>query len=473
MNYNKIIRNLMMSALAMFAVSSCSEEVNYGNVDVPETGDGSELLYVTDAQGSAASPSVEYRGTAGVDLYAASTQAVSAAQTFTFSYDADALTTYNAQNGTSFEAVPQSMVSLSNAGTATIAAGQTKSEPMTLTLTSDGSLDHEATYVVPLKVTATGALASAAKTVMVFVRDLTALPDCNKTWVDDEGVEHPGVKIFSCMEVNDTNPLNNLRFTLKNSGKYMVDALIIFAGNINYNSETSRVYFNANPNVQHLLDNRETLLKPLQDRGMKVIMGVMCNHDRACIANLAPETAKEFAAELNALSDAYHLDGMFWDDEYCSPIYPAPPGFVSPSNEAWSRLAYEYWKLNPTRWNVAYGYSRTGYGTNIDGVPAGKFITYVLPDYGASYSDSYMSSFEGMERWQIGGSSMQMNYGNYGSSESSLRTARNNGYGALMVFAMDPYRRTEYGQEQAMGKLARAFYDDEVVVDPHRYPKDY
>ena len=40
------------------------------------------------------------------------------------------------------------------------------------------------------------------------------------------------------MEVNDANPLNNLSFTLKSNGKPLVDALIIFSANINYNVET-------------------------------------------------------------------------------------------------------------------------------------------------------------------------------------------------------------------------------------------
>lgn len=274
------------------------------------------------------------------------------------------------------------------------------------------------------------------------------------------------------MEVNDTNPLNNLRFTLKNSGKYMVDALIMFSGNINYNAETGRVYFFANPNVQHLLDNREKYLKPLQDRGMKVIMGVMCNHDRACISNLADETAKLFAQELKALCDAYQLDGIFWDDEYCSPIYPAPPGFTSRSNKQFSRLAYEVWKLQPERWNVAYGYSMTFSAQEIDGVQPGTFISYCLPDYSSYYSD-YTDNYPGMTLSQMGGCSMEFAQGRTGATVNTLRNMRNAGYGAHMVFAMDPFRSTAWTQEQAMGKLAEGFYDDEVVVDPVTYKKDW
>ncbi len=473
MNYKNIInRSFCLSMVALAAVA-CKDEVNIGNIQAPDTS-GSEdaLVYVSDAEGSTGHSNLEFRNSAGLDLYANTTAAQAGEVTVTFTYDPAVLEQYNIANSTSFEALPESMVAFSNDGVATLAAGEMKSTPVTMTVTSDGSLDSETTYAVPLHVTSSGKLAAKSENRIVFVKDLTAIPDCFKTWTDENGDVHEGIKIFSCMEVNDTNPLNNLRFTLKNSGKYMVDAMVMFSGNINYNAETGRVYFFANPNVQHLLDNREKYLKPLQDRGMKIIMGVMCNHDRACIANLAPETAKLFAQELNALCDAYQLDGIFWDDEYCSPITPPPAGFVSRSNAAWSRLAYEYWKLNPSRWNVAYGYSTTGYAQEVDGVQPGTFISYCLPDYSSSYYD-LSNSFPGMERNQMGGCSMEFAQGRWYASESTLTRMRNDGYGAMMVFAMDPYRSTASGQESAMGKLARCFYDDEVVVDPNRYAKDW
>lgn len=273
------------------------------------------------------------------------------------------------------------------------------------------------------------------------------------------------------MEVNDTNPLNNLRFTLKNSGKYMVDALVMFSGNINYNAETGRVYFYANPNIQHLLDNREKYLKPLQDRGMKVIMGVMCNHDRACISNLADETARLFAQELKALCDAYQLDGIFWDDEYCSPIYPAPPGFTSPNNKQFSRLAYEVWKLQPERWNVAYAYSST-YGLNeVDGVPAGVYCQYALHDYGGSADLS--SYFPGMPKSNMGLLSQQFAMSTT-YPEARLRQLRDDGYGSYMIFAMDPFRNNWANRQlSALKTIASAFYDDELSIDGDFYEKDW
>ena len=99
----------------------------------------------------------------------------------------------------------------------------------------------------------------------------------------------PVVAIY--VETNDTNPLNALEFVLKDSGKLFFDDIILFSANINYNAETGRVYVLNNPNVQFLLDNNEQFLQPLRKRGMKVILGILGNHDAAGVAQLSDMAA--------------------------------------------------------------------------------------------------------------------------------------------------------------------------------------
>lgn len=468
-------KSCIVAAMAIVA-ASCSDDVDLGQVDdngrldVPE----GNVVYVTDAGGNRRAANIELQGSKTVQLFVNASGVQNNDNQVTFAYDPQVLDTYNAENETDLKALPANMVTFENNGTVTLAAGQSQA-PINVTLVSNGSLSTEETYVLPVSISISGgsSLGEADHSYIFFVKDLTALNDCAKTWTDEDGKLQPGIKIFSVMEVNDTNPLNNLRYTLKNSGKYMVDALVMFSGNINYNAEEGRVYFFPNENVKAILENREKYLKPLKDRGMKVIMGVMCNHDRACIANLAPETARIFAKELKALCDAYQLDGIFWDDEYCSPITPPPPGFEQRSRKAWSRLAYEVWKIQPDRWNVAYGYSTTGSAEAVDGVQPGTFISYCLPDYSSYYTTSWLDSYPGMQLSQLGGCSMEFAQGRWAASENTLRNMRNEGFGAMMVFAMDPYRYNASGQNNAMGKLARAFYNDEVVIDPTMYPKDW
>lgn len=58
---------------------------------------------------------------------------------------------------------------------------------------------------------------------------------------------------------------------------------------------------------------------------------------------------------------------------------------------------------------------------------------------------------------------------------SELRSMRDNGYGAHMIFAMDPNRGNTNVQRQlnALQNCASAFYDDDMVFDGIKYPKDW
>lgn len=60
------------------------------------------------------------------------------------------------------------------------------------------------------------------------------------------------------------------------------------------------------------------------------------------------------------------------------------------------------------------------------------------------------------------------------AGEHELRDMRANGYGSHMIFAMDPNRNNfESIQMPAMQRVARAFYDEELVFDGIKYPKDW
>ena len=89
----------------------------------------------------------------------------------------------------------------------------------------------------------------------------------------------PGEKeTFLYFEVNDTNPLNALQFRMED-GRYLWNYVCLFAANINYNKETGEIYVFCNPQVQYILDHNEEILQPLRKRGIKVILGLLVNHD--------------------------------------------------------------------------------------------------------------------------------------------------------------------------------------------------
>lgn len=469
MNYSKYIK--FVGVAAVVALSACADDINIGDADQSKyTTPEGLTIYVADGDGRSTYSLAELREQGTVDLFPIANNNASANVSVSVAYDAQALAAYNGANGTNFEAFPAQNVAIGSA--ATIAAGQHKaSQPLTLTLTSPGNLDSEATYAIPLKVTANGAnVAASAQYRVILVRDLTGMPDATKYVLDADGNLVPGMKIFSCMEVNDTNPLNNICFTLKSSGKPLIDAVILFSSNINYNAETGRVYVYNNENNQAIFDMREKYLKPLKDRGIKVILSILGNHDRSGVANLSDAAAREFAQECKAVCDAYDLDGVFLDDEYSSYQTPVPPGFVTPSYAACSRLYYELKRAMPDRWTVAYGYGRTQYLTEIDGLQCGEYLDYALADYGSTVDNN---RYPGLPLSGMGIRSSEYNQGRFYTSQSYLGSMREQGYGAYMIFAMDPNRSNVNSQINSMSNIAKYLFDDELVVDYNFYAKDW
>lgn len=436
------------------------------------------VMYVTDHDGNRTQSAVELRGTAQLPLTLNITEPLSAAVSATMSIDTEYINEYNTANGTDLTPLPAGVVTLS-ADKATITAGQTASAPVTVTLTSDGTLEPGRTYAFAVSTQSTDmTVAASSARRIITVRDLTSLPSPAKTWTDDQGVEHRGVMVFSCMEVNNVNPLNNLRYTLKSSGKPLIDAVILFSANINYNEQTGRVYIKCNDNLKAQLANYDKYIRPLKDAGIKVILSIVGNWDRSGIANLSDETARYFAREVKAMCDAYDLDGVFYDDEYSTyQTVTIPTGFVTPSSEAASRLIYEVWKLQPQRLNVVYGWVGTFLRrvVEVDGVEPSQFVNYVLMNYGDRTYPT--ASFPGITPEHVGVYSVEMAQENHGSQRmatfDNLRSMRTAGYGAMMVFALNPQAPNVYAQDAVMTVMTRAFYDDELIISSTIYPHDW
>ncbi len=463
MNLNRFLKYGLCSAIAVASLSACEDDVQLGQADNSNLTVPDNVVYVTDQDGKRIYTHVDVRDTKDVPLYVNTTDALNADCNVTFVYDANAVAQYNAVNGTDYEAVPESMISLANGGSTMLHAGENVSQPMTVTITSDGSLERGKGYIVPLRASVEGdgvKLTNNSVTRLIFIRDLTGLPDATKYVLDADGNEVPAVRTMHCMEVNDMNPLEVTSYTLKNSGKMYYDAVMLFAANINYNEETGRVYVSCNENVRAILANRDHYLQPLQDRGIKVYLSILGNHDRANVNNLSDETARYYAQEIKNYCDVYKLDGVFYNSEYGSPINPAPPGFVSPSDAAAARLFYEVKKLQPERDNIIYTFDFSSL-PSVDGAEPGEFMDFIWTNYGGSYINE--SGFPGVPKFNMGIYSWEFTQGRtYGD----LSRLRSEGYGLHVHFG-------NRMRQSAMESSARALYDDELVYDGKTYPKDW
>lgn len=451
MNIN-IFKSLAFAVIASTALASCSEDINVGDInETPYTPAAKQLVFLTDKYGLSNADSIVFNNSGSTDFFVNVTSANTSAQTYTVSYDASALDRYNAANGTSYKPLPESLVTID--GTATIAAGEQKSSAVSIGYKTAEELEKNGSYAIPLTVKGGSAETSAEKGDFVYVvRDITKMPNCHKG---------TGQIVISCQETNDANPLHNLCYTLKESGKYVIDQVILFSGNINYNVETGEVYNYNNENITHVLENRDKYIKPLQEKGMKVILGILCNHDRACCTHLSDENCRKFALELKAKVEAYGLDGVFFDDEYCN--RGDYPGFTTYNN--FSRLAYECKKAMPDKLVQAYVYSGTGSASEVEGKQPGEFIDYGIQDYGR-YSD-LSGSYPGMAKSGMIQASSEFARGSI-ISESRARQIVTDGYGGTMIFSLNP----KNGKVDRFNNITVPFYGEETV-QTGSYAKDW
>ncbi|MBR1890044.1 MAG: DUF1735 domain-containing protein [Alloprevotella sp.] len=462
---------LLVGAGALLS-TACEDDVQVGTVDETNYQLANDALgYIADQKGNRSFPTLEFRSAGDVQLTLHARQAASQNIELTAVYDASVLEAYNQANDTEFEAIPQSDITLSDAGVFTLVAGAVESTALNIHVVSDGSRDHSAAYAIPLRFTASNGavLPVADQTKIVWVTDLTGLATgAAKVTYDSSGNPTEPVFVFSCMEVNDTNPLNNLCFTLSETGAPLIDGVILFSSNINYNAETGRVYVYHNENCTAIFNNRAKYLKPLKDRGMKVYLSILGNHDASGVANLADETAREYAKEVKAICDAYDLDGVMLDDEYSDYAAAAGiPGFVTRSYNAIARLYYEMKKIMPTRDMIVYQYGYTPSGVTLteeDGtqIAAGEYIDYVLHDYGQS--SDVTSRYPGLPYSHLGLYSQEYT-GRSWCSDTNLQRLVNNGSRTHMIFAMDPNRSNYSRQLQSMQSMARIFYGEQLVVE--------
>jgi hypothetical protein len=119
------------------------------------------------------------------------------------------------------------------------------------------------------------------------------------------------------VEVNNYSMLNAGKYVLANGGAQVIDIAVIFAANINYDTTKQKAYLSFNEQVTSVLDNVATQVRPLQRKGIKVLLSVLGNHQGAGFANFPTKAAADaFAQELANAVHRYGLDGIDFDDEY-------------------------------------------------------------------------------------------------------------------------------------------------------------
>lgn len=367
---------------------------------------------------------------------------------------------YNKKHNTDFSLYPEALVAFDNEGVITIEQGK-QTANLGVTITADDQLQDDKTYVLPIQINEAGSDLTmkndASSHCVYLIKDMRSAGDAYKG--------EDAVRGFLFFEVNDTNPLNALSFKLEN-GKYLWDVVVLFAANINYDIVAGRPKIQCNPNVQFLLDNNEKFLQPLRKRGIKVLLGLLGNHDIAGLAQLSDTGAKDFAREVAQYCKAYNLDGVNYDDEYSKSPDLSNPSLTAASTKAAARLCYETKLAMPDKLVTVFDFGRM-YGTaTVDGVDASEFIDVVVPNYG-----SEARPIGSMTNKACAGAAMEFHLGIGTSLTEAVATKLlEKQFGWFMGFAPEP---SQFGTIYSrLFRGANVLYPSPLVMPTVFYKKD-
>ncbi|WP_193103159.1 endo-beta-N-acetylglucosaminidase H [Brachybacterium sp. FME24] len=205
------------------------------------------------------------------------------------------------------------------------------------------------------------------------------------------------------IEVNDNSLLNVGHYVLDDGGPGF-DIAVIFAANINYDGE--QAYLHLNENVQHVLDNVDTYVRPLQQMGIKVVLSVLGNHQGAGFANFPDKrAADQFAQQVTKVVRRYGLDGVDLDDEW---VEYGANGTGQPNAFSFVYFVQSLRQRLPNALITFYVIGPSAENQEYDGKRVGDMVDYAWNPYYGSFRDF---DVPGLPRSQYGAAAVDLGPG--------------------------------------------------------------
>ena len=242
---------------------------------------------------------------------------------------------------------------------------------------------------------------------------------------------------YCYVEVNNNNLLNVGSYTLSTSGKQVFDTALIFAGNINYDNSKGRAYIYNNNNVTKVLNNVDTYVRPLQAKGIKVVLSLIGNHQGAGIFNFKnQEAAKDFALQIANTVYTYGLDGVDFDDEYAN--YPTT-GNVK-NTDSFTLLLRELKSAMPDKLITLYDYSDSvgapipvSYLTS-GADRAGNYLSYAYNGLYGTYLSSISTAVPPLNKTRLGAAAFNVQSTSINTISTQSTRSKTDGYGVVVWY---------------------------------------
>ncbi|MFF3488432.1 endo-beta-N-acetylglucosaminidase H [Streptomyces sp. NPDC002701] len=257
------------------------------------------------------------------------------------------------------------------------------------------------------------------------------------------------------VEVNNNSMLNVGKYTLADGSGAVFDVAVIFAANINYDTgtKTAQLYFNEN--VQRVLDNAATQIRPLQQKGIKVVLSVLGNHQGAGFANFPSQpAASAFAKQLSDTVTRYGLDGIDFDDEYAE---YGKNGTGQPNASSFVHLVTALRANMPNKiislYNIGPAASRLSYG----GVDISSKFDYAWNPYYGSWQVPGI----GLPKSKLSPAAVEIGRTSQSTVTTLARRTVSEGYGVFLTYNLNGADRSA-----DISAFTRELYGSAAVYTP-------
>ncbi|NUP46903.1 MAG: hypothetical protein HOW97_06245 [Catenulispora sp.] len=228
------------------------------------------------------------------------------------------------------------------------------------------------------------------------------------------------------VEVNTDSMLNVGKYTLASNGANVFDIGVIFAANINYDGTNAYLYFN--PQVQSVLDNAATQIKPLQQQGIKVELSILGNHQGAGFANFPSQAAASaFAKQLSDAVTKYGLDGIDFDDEYAD---YGVNGTAQPNASSFVYLVQALRADMPTKLITLYAIGPSASSLSYNGVDVTSDFDYAWNPWYGSFSVPNIA----LPASRLAPAAVDFGSTSAGTATSLAQQTVSGGYGAYLTY---------------------------------------
>ncbi|MGO4681475.1 endo-beta-N-acetylglucosaminidase H [Microbacterium sp. 2MCAF23] len=252
--------------------------------------------------------------------------------------------------------------------------------------------------------------------------------------------DQPDPKRVVYVEVNGNDLSNVADYTLAGTDRPAFDAAMIFAANIDYDTEKKQAYLSLNDRVTWTLENAATQIRPLQQRGTKVLLSVLGNHQGAGLANFASrKDAGAFAQQLADTVQKYGLDGIDLDDEWSE---YGKNGTGQPNASSFPYLVKELrTKLGPHKLITFYNIGPAAESTEYRGISVGALVDYALNPWYGSWDVPQLARADASK---LAPGAVDLNRTPIGTAAQFAAQTKAEGYGGIVTYDLRAGDHSEY-----------------------------